>query len=40
MPREIDVHSLDNLDRIEKLIRKKLAAPEAGFATGGQPEVR
>jgi acyl carrier protein len=40
MPREIDVHSLDNLDRIEELIRKKLAGPEAGFATGDQPEVR
>src|ERR1039458_7829490 len=36
MPREIDVHSLDNLDRIEELIRKKLAGPEAGFATGSR----
>jgi len=40
MPREIDVHSLDNLDRIEDLIRKKMASPDAGFATGDQPEVR
>jgi acyl carrier protein len=29
-PREIDVHSMDTLDRIETLIRKKLAAPEPG----------
>ena len=40
MPREIDVHSLDNLDRIEKLILKKLAGREAGFATGDEQEVR
>jgi acyl carrier protein len=26
MPREIDVHSLDTVERIEELIRKKLAA--------------
>ena len=26
MPREIDVHSLDTLERIEELMRKKLAA--------------
>ena len=34
MPREVDVHSLDTLERIEELIRKKLASREAGAAAG------
>jgi acyl carrier protein len=38
MPREIDVHSLDTVARIEELIRKKLASREAGAAgSNGQP---
>jgi len=36
MPREVDVHSLDTLERIEEVIRKKLAGREAGAASGGQ----
>ena len=40
MPREIDVHSLDNVARIEELIRKKLAGREAGGAAGKEPQVR
>jgi acyl carrier protein len=40
MPREIDVHSLDNLDRIEELIRKKLAGGGATFAIGNEQEAR
>lgn len=34
MPREIDVHSLDTLERIEEVIRKKLAGGGATFAPG------
>jgi len=30
MPREVDVHSLDTLERIEEVIRKKLAGEPAG----------
>ena len=30
MPREIDVHSLDTVERIEEVIRKKLAGRKAG----------
>ena len=30
MPREINVHSLDTLEQIEELIRKKLAGRDAG----------
>ena len=29
MPREIDVHSLDTVERVEELIRKKLADRES-----------
>ncbi len=36
MPREIDVHSLDTLERIEDLIRKKLAGREATAGSGQQ----
>jgi acyl carrier protein len=36
MPREIDVHSLDTLERIEELIRKKLASLEAAAGSGQQ----
>jgi acyl carrier protein len=32
VPREIDVHSLNSLEQIEELIRKKLAAGETGAA--------
>ena len=40
MPREIDVHSLDTLERIEELIRKKLAGREAGVAAGDGQQIR
>jgi acyl carrier protein len=40
MPREIDVHSLDTLERIEELIRKKLAGREAGLAAGSGQQTR
>ena len=36
MPREVDVHSLDTLERIEVVIRKKLASRDAGTAGNGQ----
>jgi len=32
MPRDIDVHSLDSVARIEELIRKKLAGRDDGVA--------
>jgi acyl carrier protein len=34
MPREIDVHCLDTVERIEQLIVKKLAGREPGVAEG------
>lgn len=40
MPREIDVHSLDTLERIEEVIRKKLAGRGASFTTGNEQQVR
>ena len=39
VPREIDVHSLNTLAQIDDLIRKKLAAQEAG-AAGSGPQIR
>jgi acyl carrier protein len=36
VPREIDVHSLDTLEQIEELIRKKLASGKAGAAESRQ----
>jgi acyl carrier protein len=36
MPREIDVHSLDTLERIEEVVRKKLPGSGASFATGNE----
>ena len=36
MPREIDVHSLDTLERIEEVVRKKLAGGGATFANKGR----
>lgn len=36
MPREISVQSLDTLEQIEQVIRKKLAALESGTAASGQ----
>jgi len=36
MPREIDVHSLDTLERIAEVIRKKLASREAAAGSGQQ----
>ena len=36
VPREIDVHSVDTLDQIEELIRKKLASRKADAAGSGQ----
>ena len=36
VPREIDVHSLNTLEQIDELIRKKLASQETGAADGGQ----
>jgi acyl carrier protein len=38
-PREINVHSLNTLQQIEELIRKKLAGREAG-AAGSAQQVR
>src|ERR1035437_818195 len=40
MPREVDVHSLDTLERIEEVIRKKLAGREAGPAASGAQQIR
>jgi acyl carrier protein len=37
MPREIDVHSLDTVERIEELMLKKLAGREPGVAEGKVP---
>jgi acyl carrier protein len=39
MPREIDVHSLDTLERIEELIRKKWAGREAGIAASNEQKI-
>lgn len=36
VPREIDVHSLDTLEQIEEVIRKKLAAGKSGAASSEQ----
>ena len=36
VPREIDVHSLDTLEQIDELIRKKLAGRETDAAASGQ----
>jgi acyl carrier protein len=36
VPREINVHSLDTLEQIEELIRKKLSGREADAAGSGQ----
>jgi acyl carrier protein len=36
MPREINVHSLDTLEQIEELIRKKLAGRKADTVGSGQ----
>jgi acyl carrier protein len=36
MPREIDVHSLDTLERIEEAVRKKLAGGGVTFAPGSK----
>ncbi len=39
MPREIDAHSMDSLNSIEELIRKKLASQGAGAATGSAQQI-
>jgi hypothetical protein len=36
VPREIDVHSLNTLEQIEELIRKKLSGQQTGAADRGQ----
>jgi acyl carrier protein len=36
VPREIDVHSLNTLEQIDELIRKKLAGREADATGSGQ----
>jgi len=36
VPREINVHSLDTLEQIDHLIRKKLAAQKTGASDSGQ----
>jgi acyl carrier protein len=36
VPREIDVHSLNTLEQIDELIRKKLASQQTGTAGSGQ----
>jgi acyl carrier protein len=38
VPREINVRSLDTLERIEELVRKKLAGGEA--TAGSEPQTR
>ncbi len=40
MPREVDAHSLDTLERIEELIRKKRAGREAGVTTSNAQQIR
>ena len=40
MPREIDVHSLDTVERIEVLIRKKWAGREACVDSGNAQQIR
>lgn len=40
MPREIDVHSLDSIERIEESIRRKLAAREIGVAAIVEQKIR
>ena len=40
MPREIDVHSLDTVERIEALIRKKMAGRGAGVDSGNGQQLR
>jgi acyl carrier protein len=40
MPGEIDVHSMNTFERIEELIRKKLASREAGGAASNGKQIR
>jgi acyl carrier protein len=40
MPREVDVHSLDTLEQIEELIRKKLSGRQAGATAGSGQQIR
>lgn len=40
LPREIDVHGLDTLERIEELMRRKLASRNPGVAEGETQPVR
>jgi acyl carrier protein len=40
MPREVDVHSLDTLEQIEELIRKKLSGTQAGATAGSGQQIR
>lgn len=40
MPREIDVHCLDTVERIEQLIVKKLAGREPGVAAADGQQIR
>lgn len=40
MPREIDVYSLDTVERIEILIRKKWASRDAGVDSGNTQQIR
>lgn len=37
VPKEIEVHHLNTLEQIERLIQKKLAAEKSGGAGSGQP---
>jgi acyl carrier protein len=34
MPREVDVHSLDTVERIDEVLRKKLASQDSGVTSG------
>jgi acyl carrier protein len=34
MPREVDVHSLDTVERIDEVLRKKLASQDASVTSG------
>lgn len=40
MPREIDVHSLDTVERIEALVRKKWASRGTGSDSGKAQQIR
>jgi acyl carrier protein len=40
MPREVDVHSLDTVERIEEAIRKKVAGRDSGAIPSNEQQIR